>query len=259
MPIALSGKLVIPYGSASIRSDVLRRLSLSQMDDLERPAAPVAVVNEKAGQPLRLHSLVYPFTLPPVAQDLAHADTQLDFLERHLLRLCGDRAKIRRHFIGCYFEELRRHVRAHQDIFEQRTEPLAGLVELHHWCFSALLPLPRAYLMWAQPGANSDWQQSDFVSVDAAFWTGRHLIAVTIDDGTTLTGQRERAYDGLRQADVRLINVDKAALKNSHDTSLLAVLGDSFTSCFDGQSLPASPFRGRDIELPLAADGRQAQ
>ena len=171
MPIIIvSEKLVIPYGSASIPSDVLRRLNVAEVQDLGRPGAPVAVIDPALGQPLRLHSIMHPFTLPPVAQDLAHAETQLAFLERHLVRLCGEWAKSRRLLISRYFDALRQIVRAHESELNQRAKALIGLVELDHWCFSGLMPLPQAYLPCPRSDATANWQQSDFVSVDAAFW-----------------------------------------------------------------------------------------
>ncbi len=251
MPISVCGKLVIPYGSASIRSDVLKRLSLSDVEDLGRPGTPVAAIDPNEDQPLRLNSILHPFTLPPIAQDLAHADSQLNFLEKHLVQLCGEWAKPRRLLISRYFEAVRGQVRANERHLDQRIEALSGLVELDHWCFSALMPLPRAYLLCAQPDAAAGLQPSEFVSVDVAFWTGHDLIAVVIDDGTTRTGQRKRGFERLRESGARLINLDKAELNTSGGSGLLHSLGDRIANFLTGQSLPASPFRGRDIDPPL--------
>lgn len=255
MPIVISGKLVIPYGSASIRSDVLERSSRGAVEDLERPGAPVAVIDPSAAQPLRFNSILHPFTLPPVAQDLAHADSQLTFLENHLVRLCGEWAKPRQLLIDRYFAAIRSQVRANERSLAERAEALSGLVELDHWCFSALLPLPRAHLLCTLPKSKPVCQPSDFVPVDAAFWTGHDLAAVIVDDGSTPTGQRKRGLERLRDSGAQLITVDKAELNASGGTQLLHLLGEQFANFLSEQSLPVSPFRGREIDPPLLQSG----
>ena len=92
--------LAIPYGSQSVREGVLDQLRAGRYEDLERPGAPIVVIDATQHKPLRMHDLVHPFMLPPVAQDLAHAQTQLAFLEQHLSRHCGDWAKSNQMFLS---------------------------------------------------------------------------------------------------------------------------------------------------------------
>ncbi len=245
---------VVPYGSQSVRNEVLDLLRAGQIDDLERPAAPVVVVDPSRQLPLRMHDLVHPFTLPPIAQDLAHAQTQLAFLEQHLSRLCGDWSKLSQTFIASYFADLRAAVRDNEQTLVDQTGALNGLVELDHWCFAGLMPLPRAHLYLPLTDNTRDYQPADFIMIDFAFWSGIDLIAVIIDNGNTPTGKRKKALDRLAAANgikLQLINMD--LLHNKQPQTLLNDLGPTFTSFWSDLPIPHSPFHGRGINRPLPA------
>ena len=124
--------LVIPYGSAGIRADVLGSLVRGDTTDLERPGAPVAVMRDPANNRLRMSGVDHPFTRPPAAQDLAHAVTQLAFLVQHLAGLCGQFAKPGRAFIAGYFAAVRGVVHDNEKALMDKAGALAGLVELDH-------------------------------------------------------------------------------------------------------------------------------
>ena len=149
----LVGPLIIPYGSARVRPAVLAALAEGRFDDLSAPAAPVAVIDPADRRPLRMHAVEHPFTRPPVPQDLAHGAAQLAFLEAHLIGLAGDWAKPRRAFVAAYFAAVRATLRENRDALLDRLGPLAGLCELEHWGFSALMPLPAAHIPVPAPAA----------------------------------------------------------------------------------------------------------
>lgn len=254
----ISDLLLIPYGSQSVRADVLDQLRAGRLDDLERPGAPVVVIDTTQQIPLRMHDLVHPFTLPPIAQDLAHAQTQLAFLEQHLSRHCGAYAKSSQIFIASYFADLRAAVRGNEQALIDKMGELFGLLEVDHWCFSACMPLPRAHLYVpenapegaSETGNTNDYQQADFIMVDFAFWSGADLVAVVIDKGNTLIGARKRALDRLVANNIKLKSIGMDALHSDQSQAVLNSLGPAFKTFWSDLSIPRSPFRGRGIDLP---------
>lgn len=250
---AFNSDIVIPYGSASIRADVLARLASGRTCDLEKPGAPVAVITgAKCSEPLRLSSLLHPFTRPPMAQDLAHASTQLSFLEQHVLALCDPWAKPARRFVQRYFEGLRALVTAEQDTLSSKTEGLSGLIEPEHWCLSGLMPLARAHLYCPVADSFRLVTAESFSLVDFAFWTGDELVAVALVSGTLLPGRR-RALDRIGADNARLSIIEANTIEHNDGLKLLETLGQPFLDAVRKAGFPASPFRGRGIAYPLDA------
>jgi hypothetical protein len=247
-------ELIVPYGSQSVRSQLLEQLQAGQTDDLERPGAPVVVIDRAQQLPLRMHDLVHPFTLPPIAQDLAHAQTQLAFLEQHLSRHCGEWAKSSQAFVERYFADLRAVVGANEEAILKKAGALSGLVEAEHWCFSALMPLPRAHLYLPETSCTGDYRAADFVMVDFAFWSGSGLVAVLIDNGNTPTGARKKALDRLAANDITLQKIGTKALRSDQSRALLTALGPAFETFWSDTPLARSPFRGRGVEAPVRAE-----
>jgi hypothetical protein len=237
--------LLLPYGMASVPAHVLAALDSGQGAEISRPGAPLVEIDLRNPAPLRLSDMRHPFTAPPVAQDLAHADTQLVVLEQHLTGLCGVWAKPQARFVAHYFAALRDHVGENEAAFVARTGQLAGLVEPLHWCFAAPMPLPRAHLGLDGAGRLAGRNRTTSVCVDFAFWTGGALSAIEIASGSQ-TGARRRALEGLSAAGVHVDRIDPALA----GSALLARLGPAFSAFTDGLDLPESPFHGRGMPTP---------
>ncbi len=248
---------VLPYGSAAVRPQVLTALASGQTDDLERPGAPVVVIEASSHEALRLNTIAHPFTRPPIARDLAHADLQLAFLEQHLKSLCGDWARPREMFITLYFAAIRAHVAEHAATLDLKTGNLDGLVERDHWCFSALMPLPRIHLFCPQLSEPPPLNQhrpvlpTDYVTVDVGFWTGRRLYAIILETGGTPTARRRQALARLEQDGITLSFLSISAHAPSAPLQLLDQLGAPFQRFWLDCPLPVSPFSGRGIPEPL--------
>ena len=243
--------LVIPYGSAAPRASALISIQAGDIDDIDIPGAPVAVAKRTSGEPLRLWSLNHPFTRPPVAQDLAHGATQLRFLENHIAGLTEPWSKSQRTLVQKYFADVRAHVAEQAPALAARASDLTGLVEIEHWCFAALMPLPRAHIMLDRDDA-TDSSAGVTAMADIAFWTGVQLIACFVDTGNTAIGARKRAIERLAASEAKLIFVP--AVNQSDPTwSLLSALGTDASNFLDGVTLPQSPFRGRGLEEPVRA------
>lgn len=248
MIITTNGKLAIPYGSATPRAAALSAISDGYCDDLDLPGAPVAIIDCGEGRPLRMSCLVHPFTLPPVAQDLAHADTQVAFLKAHISGLCGMWNKPQSMFVAKYFLDVRSVVDELAPDLRVRMGDLAGLVEMGHWCFAAHMIMPRAHIVLGQQ------REEDYVTADFALWSGNRLTACFVSTDHTLIGIRKRAVEALSAAGAHVCHVPASEFLNP-DWSLLDAIGVEAANFLDGVELAESPFHGRGLEAPIRVAG----
>lgn len=134
--------------------------------------------------------------------------------------LCGDYAPPRCQFITAYFDLIAAHIAEHRTELAAALARYDGLYAPEDWLWSALRPLPRAWL----PAGDR------LLPADIAFWDGTRALAFERDT------QRQSA---LRDAGIALINsIDQ--------------LPDSFRLFWRNQTLPMSPFRRPPIHLPRA-------
>ena len=226
----------IPYGTATVAPMQREALATGRLRDLDRPGAPVAVIDRNAG-PLRLHQLRHPFTRPPVVQNLAHGEAQVAFLEAHLASLCGPWNRPLRGLVGTYFTAIRAQLNARTAELAERLGPVIGLAEPAHWVLSAPMPLPRAHL----PTGGA------FTDADLVFWDGRDMICCFVGNDHPV-GARRRAMEVLGAEGARVEKLGRDVL-DAPDI-LLNRLGPVFADVTAGETLPQSPFRGQSIPRP---------
>ena len=159
--------------------------------------------------------------LPPEAMASAvdnHA-ARTAAMKQFLRGLCGDYAPQRLRFVDCYIDCMTAHLEAHQDEQARDLQRYDGLYAPQDWLWSALRPLPRAWLA----------SDAGMALVDFAFWDGTQAIAIDVGGG------------GQGQAGL-MCRVGSDVLAGSPQ-ALLEVLPDSFRCFWRGQTLPVSPFR----------------
>ena len=168
--------------------------------------------------PLRLNTEpLPPDELPALAAD--HA-TRITAAVQWLHNLCGDYAPPRRQFITTYFDFLASHIAEHRVELADKLSRYDGLYSPEDWTWSALRPLPRAWL----PAGDR------LLPADIAFWDGAQSIAFERDP------QRRSA---LREASIAIIeSIDE--------------LPDNFRFFWRNQTLPMSPFRRPPAHLSRA-------
>ena len=197
----------IPFGLDHLP----RRIAL---DDARLRAANVG------GVPLRLNTDPLPADELPVATT-DHA-TRVAAAIAWLHTLCGDYAPPRRQFITAYFDFLAAHIAEHRAELAAQLSRYDGLYSPDDWLWSALRPLPRAWL----PAGDR------LLPADIAFWDGTQAIAFERDTQRRST---------LRTAGIALIDsIDQ--------------LPDSFRGFWRNQTLPMSPFRRQFPSPPLGAE-----
>ncbi len=187
------------------------------IDDPRLPAASAGT------NPLRLNTEpLPPAAMPDTAGDhAAHVAAAINWLTS----LCGDYAPLRRRFITTYFAFLAAQLEAHRAALAADLARYDGLYTPDDFLWSALRPLPRAWL----PGPTGP------IPADIAFWDGTQPLAIELS-----------ARDTPRQATLRAACLQ--VLWISPDTlagpaKLGALLPPPFHEFWRGQTLPASPFR----------------
>jgi hypothetical protein len=179
------------------------------------PRLPAATVTEST--PLRMNTE----PLPPEAMGPGTADhaARLTAMKRHLRELCGEYAAWRPAFVERYLDALAAHIEEHRQTLSDGLRRYDGFFAPEDWLWSALRPLPRA---WVEINGA-------LTNIDVAFWDGAQVIAVMPEDakvpeppGLLRISPKITAFDGHR---------------------FLAALPGIFHQFWRDETLPRSPFR----------------
>ncbi len=181
---------------------------------VDDPRLPGATVGEDR---LRLNSVALP--AEAMAASAGDHAARVVAMRQYLHGRCGDYAPQRLRFVDGYFAAVAAHLAAHRDELARDLRRYDGLYAPEDWLWSALRPLPRAWL----PG------DAGMVPVDFAFWDGTQAIAID------LGGAPE-------QAGIALCRIPQTVLTGD-PLALLDLLPDAFRQFWRGEILPNSPFR----------------
>jgi hypothetical protein len=181
--------------------------------------------------------------LPPDAASVAVNDhaSRVAAMAQCLDALCGDYAPQRQRFIRRYLDAIAAHVQAHGAALATELQRYHGLYAPEDWTWSALRPLPRA---WLPAGP-------EYLPADIAFWDGAQAIAIE------LTAQPTDHTAKLQAAGIIVCRIAPHILA-AGPARLLDQLPASFREFWRGQRLPVSPFR-RPIPRGALADARPEQ
>lgn len=182
-----------------------------QPDD---PRLPGAVVGTDK---LRMNTEPLPAEAMESAAD--NHTARVSAMKQYLRGLCGNYAPRRLDFIECYIDCMAAYLDAHRDELTRDLQRYDGLYALEDWLWSALRPLPRAWL----PADTS------IALVDFAFWDGTQAIAIDV------SGTHEKAG-------IVMCRIAPDALAGD-PCALLDMLPDGFRRFWRDQNLPVSPFR----------------
>ena len=138
---------------------------------------------------------------------------------------CGDYAPLRRRFITTYFAFVAAEVDAHRADLAADLARFDGLYTADDWLWSALRPLPRAWLA----GPNGP------LLAEIAFWDGAQPLAIE------LSARETPRQTALSQAGFPVLRVGPDVLADP--VALGPLLPAQFRGFWRGQTLPASPFR----------------
>src|SRR5262249_35423209 len=139
---------------------------------------------------------------------------------------CGDYAPLRRRFVSLYLAFVAAHLERYRDAIADKLRPFDGLYRVEDFFWSALRPLPRA---WLPVGGAS-------VRADFAFWDGSGPIAVMLGDSDTANDA------ALASATIAVCRLPATTLSGDPETTIATHLPASVQKFWSGETLPMSPF-----------------
>lgn len=239
---------IVPYGTSRLDT---RALSVSRAADGSREAhcrTPHVVLRPQRRDPLRLNDAPYDFTGRPAPREATPDTDHLELLRVRVEDFCDLWAAPKRRFVAAYFAFAARQVERHAEELTRRLAPFGGLYRPRDWVFSALAPLPRAWLHAPGAGAPArDPTPEDFVPVDFAFWTGTHAVAVHIPGSATPTHADRERRERLEASGVETVEVGAATLRAEPADALETLLPAPLRRFWEGEPFPAGPFRNSHL------------
>ena len=137
---------------------------------------------------------------------------------------CGDYAPQRQQFVRCYLDAMASHLLEHRAPLDEALRRFHGLYVPEDWLWSALRPLPRAWLV-GDAGVSG---------ADIAFWDGAR--AIVIGFGAMPSPSAATASGNIP------VELAPADLADATDR-LMTRLPDVFRQFWRNETLPCSPFR----------------
>ena len=160
-----------------------------------------------------------PLPADAMAQATGDHAARVAAMRTFLHALCGDYAPLRIRFVDAYLDALAAQIDAHRSELARGLQRFDGLYAPEDWLWSALRPLPRAWLRC----------DGGMVRADFAFWDGTQAIAIDLTDGMQVTG-------------IAVCHMPSDVLTGD-PLALLALLPAGCQSFWQAQILPVSPFR----------------
>ena len=175
---------------------------------------------EVGNEPLLLNSEPVPADAMPltIGDHAARVAAATAWLESQ----CGDYAPLRRQFIAVYFRFVASQIEMHRAELTEQLKPYDGLYAREDFTWSALRPLPRA---WVPAGGR-------LLPADIVFWDGTNTVALE------LAARETEKQKALMATGIAVYRVGPNAFDR-----LQEILPEPFKAFWRGQTLPSSPFR----------------
>jgi hypothetical protein len=195
-------------------------------------APTLAAETLKAGQPLRFNNSRYDVDELTEKARTGTVTERLDFLRDYHETLCGTYAKRPRQFVALYFRLIDTILAADRPALEKKAAGFGGLFTWQDYAFSALRPLPQAFL----PVGDSH-PKTDF-----AFWTGKQVVVIDIAGDTRGPGWIERCRR-LNDAGMLTIEPPISIFVKNDPAALRDLLQPEFSTFWQSEAMPSSPFK----------------
>jgi hypothetical protein len=211
---------------------------------LDRLPAGISIADERLPNvvvgpaPLRLNSVPLPDAFFPVGESSQSARSAA--VQAWLEAACGPYAPHRRRFVALYLAFAAAHLNRHRDELSKRLHRFDGLYRIEDFLWSALRPLPRA---WVPVG-------DKWTFVDFAFWDGRQLTALMIGE------ERIGPDDVFHAAGFALCRISASSLIGEPEVVIQRCCPGTFLRFWEGEILPQSPFRRYPVIVTAAPPGK---
>jgi hypothetical protein len=143
-------------------------------------------------------------------------------------------------FLTSYLDVVEAEVRDHANDLSGGASWDAALYDTADWFFSAFLPLPNAHLRLTEE-ESKEREAAPFLRFDVLFWTGKSLIAVTLERLSMPTARQrdEQARFAAMRPDITFVNIPMEQNRMRLQSYLPSVC-DSF---WHGLRYPLGPYR----------------
>ncbi len=243
MPTVPRQSLIIPYGTSHWTDTSFTVAEQTETSTTYTSRTYTVVIDPAAAKPFRFNSGQYAFPSPPELRLLPTVWDRSQFLQDYCLGLCETWAKYQHLFIARYFDFIRLRIEEARDELTDKISSFGDLYEYRDWVFSALRPLPRAYI-FAPKNLDQDVPPSanDFVMIDFVFWDGQNMIAINLTGSEKPDPFHQKRLDRLNQNGVKIISIEHAILEDENDYAFRQSLPPTLVNFWQGEIAPASPF-----------------
>ena len=201
------------------------------------------IIDPAAAAPLRLNGGQYEFHEPPNMRLLPTVWDQLVFLETHFYALCGTWSKFQRLFITRYFDFIVGRIEEERESLSKALAEFGNLYEYQDWAFSALRPLPQAYI-YAPKDKTIDSlpEANDFIPTDMAFWTGTNLLVLSLSDPQSTDPFQSRRMERIKDAGIVVLAINPDVLEDKNSSAFRDLLPEPLKNFWHGELAPSRPF-----------------
>lgn len=216
--------LLIPFGGQTASPGNLAVVGLSATGVFFESERPLASIRRSDCKGLRLRD--FQSLIPGAWPELTEDAQALRFIESQLISRCDADASHEQWFIEVYLKFCRAAVAAPRSLAAIPLKDRPVPYNSSRWIFDALMPLPQAHLF----GAPSNSGAAVLQKVGFAFWTGRRLIALEIDDvkRSTETSRADKA-ERLEGAGIHVIHLNLDDLDEVRARAAIALFPDEIT------------------------------
>ncbi|MEL0106511.1 MAG: hypothetical protein VW802_06150 [Rhodospirillaceae bacterium] len=235
--------IIIPYGLTHWDKNVFSSTMGAGGDLVINCRTRFVVIDPTEHSPLRLNGGQYEFHEPPNMRLLPTVLDQLAFLETHFFALCGTWSKMQRLFISRYFEFIVNRVEAERSHLSKSIEAFGNLYEYQDWAYSALRPLPQAYVFAPRGGSGEGLPQADdFILTDIVFWTGKKVFVLDFSDPNATDPFQKRKFDRIKNAGIKILPMTADILEDKSSSNFANSLPEVFQNFWQGELAPSRPF-----------------
>lgn len=242
--VVTDNQLLIPYGTSRLTARSIEAINGTEDGQSIRCSVPHVVVQRRDGDALRLNDTPYEFTRRSAPQEPSGDSDPLELLQTRIADFCDLWSKPTRRWVSCYFEFISARVELNRDLLIERLEKFGGLYKYQDWIYSALAPLPRA---WIHISPGTPLTPETLLPTDFAFWTGNKAVAVYVTGVETPTAEFQERTRRLRASGTQVIEIPAGSMKSGDKDSLGALLPTCFKRFWEGEAFPSGPFRASKL------------
>ncbi len=206
-----------------------------------------AVLSENSPA-LRLSSAGWINTTPASLVDIDSTEMLFELCKEKIIARTSPFSKRVRLFVERYLD----FMKAQTEIYSLELEG-DEIFTAEDWIFSTWLPMPHAQIQ-LPPEFSGD--EPSFAEFDMAFWTGRQLIGIQVEQRNTMIKSKREKLDYLEghHPQIKIISIPRDRLTENEEGFPHDLFDEAFSKFWQGLTLPhgpnPSPFLANPFRVP---------